>query len=144
MVNYPSADAWSVYGGRNAFARLIKDAGGQYPWESVDSRASLHPVSFESAFAAATDSDCWIIGPDPSPTRLAKGIEDYRLRDSRAVRKGCVYISFVPNAEGKNPYWDQALLRPDLELADYIRVLHPDLLPEHQLHFLRAIAAPGS
>ena len=30
LVNYRSGDSWQVYGGQNAFAQLITDAGGDY------------------------------------------------------------------------------------------------------------------
>ena len=34
---------------------------------------------------------------------------------------------------GANDYWESAVARPDLLLADVIAVLHPNLLPDHEL-----------
>jgi len=45
------------------------------------------------------------------------------------------------NDYGGNDYWETGSLRPDLVLADLIKILHPDLLPEHELVFRRRLEA---
>jgi iron complex transport system substrate-binding protein len=34
---------------------------------------------------------------------------------------------------GANDFWESAVARPDWLLSDVIHILHPELLPDHQL-----------
>lgn len=136
LVNNKSGDTWSVYGGENAFARLIEDAGGAYLWGDLDSRVGSFPIAYEAGYNRASDADVWILGPDAS---VRQPRFDERLQGLAVFRSGRVFVSFNPDADGRNPYWDQALINPHLELADYVKAIHPELLPEHRFVFLRQL-----
>ena len=43
------------------------------------------------------------------------------------------------NEHGGNDYWESGSLRPDIVLADLIKILHPQLLPDHELVFYRRL-----
>ena len=43
------------------------------------------------------------------------------------------------NATGGSDYFETAVVRPDLVLADLVSVLHPEVLPNHQTFWYRRI-----
>ena len=43
------------------------------------------------------------------------------------------------NVDGGNDYWEGGISNPDIVLADLIKILHPELLPEHQLFYYRKL-----
>jgi len=48
-------------------------------------------------------------------------------------------IPALPEINHPHPWWDQALINPHIELLDYVKAIHPELAPEHQLTLLRRI-----
>ena len=51
-----------------------------------------------------------------------KAGEVYSFTTNKGPTGGVIYYELAPN-------------RPDLVLKDLIRILHPELLPEHELYF---------
>jgi iron complex transport system substrate-binding protein len=141
LANYFSGSTWSAFGGRNAFARLIADAGGDYVWKDLPTAKSIYEIPYEVGYDAAGTSDVWIVGPDFS-TQFADGRPRYddRLKSLTVARNGRFYVSYNPDPHGRNPYWDRALINPHLELTDYVKAIHPDLFPEHEFVFLRQLS----
>lgn len=138
LVNYKDGDKWPVYGGLNAFAQLIADAGGEYLWKDLPYRNSIYEIPYEAAYDLGAEADVWIVGPDFSfAYGDGKARFDERLKRLKASEK--FYVSNNPTAQKRNPWWDQALISPHIELMDYVRAIHPDLLPEHEFRFLRRI-----
>ena len=63
-----------------------------------------------------------------------------RFMDLRVVRQGQVFNNNRrTNAAGGNDYWESGTVRPDLVLADLIRVFHPDILADHGLVYYRQL-----
>jgi iron complex transport system substrate-binding protein len=138
LVNYRSGGSWQVYGGLNAFAQLIADAGGDYLFKDLPYRHSLYDLPFEYVYDRGAEADVWIVGPDLS-SQFADGRPrfDERLRKLKATQN--FFVSYNPTKEKRNPWWDQALINPHLELLDYVKALHPELAPEHELKLLRQL-----
>jgi iron complex transport system substrate-binding protein len=138
LVNYRSGGNWQVYGGLNAFAQLIADAGGDYLFKDLPYRHSLYEMPFEYVYDRGAEADVWIVGPDLS-SQFADGKPrfDERLRKLKATQN--FFVSYNPTKEKRNPWWDQALIQPHVELLDYVKAIHPELVPEHELKLLRQI-----
>ena len=51
---------WNVPGGHSYMARLIADAGGDYPWADNESTGSLS-LDFNQVLAIAQDADVWLV-----------------------------------------------------------------------------------
>ncbi len=116
---------WNVAGGRSYAARMIADAGGDYPWKDDDSTGSL-TLPFESVLAKASDSDIWLIrlfGSDLTLNWLREADERYMLfRPAQAGGVwGCNTVAV--------PFYEETPFHPDLLLRDYIAIFHPGLLP---------------
>ncbi|MDE6126317.1 MAG: ABC transporter substrate-binding protein, partial [Muribaculaceae bacterium] len=69
---------WFVPGGNSYMARLITDAGGDYPWAADRSTGSLQ-LDFSAVYARAADADIWLIRTYGSDLTLAGLREVYPL-----------------------------------------------------------------
>lgn len=120
---------WYVPGGDSYFARIFKDAGGDYLWKDVPRQASF-PLDFEAVFKRAQNADFWRItgtfGVNPSYTELAD--ENHLFTKFRAFQKHHIIYC---NPE-KTAYFETSPLAPQILLADFIKAFHPELLPGYQ------------
>lgn len=137
----PAGDVWHVAGGRSHAAALLADAGFGSPWADDRSTGSV-ALSFEAAYAEATRADWWI-HPSGWRSRADIGAADPRLRTLPAVVSGRVAIHDARVNGLANDYWELAVVRPDLVLADLLWLAHPALVPDHRLVFHRVLGAGG-
>ena len=132
-------DTWHVAGGRSYPAQLIADAGGRYLWAGNDSRESL-PLDFEAVYEKAHAADFWLTMRNEWLSLADVRAADERYAAFAAFDRGGVYNANARlNEHGGNDFWERGISEPDLVLADFIRILHPDLLPDHGLHFYRRL-----
>ncbi len=127
---------WSMPGGGHYLARFVEDAGGIYLWADEPSSGSV-PLDFEAVYARAADADFWI--NTSSWQSLADALAvDPRFADFAAFQAARIYNNNARlNEQGGNDYWEGGLANPDVVLADLVKILHPDLLPDHQLVYYR-------
>jgi iron complex transport system substrate-binding protein len=138
LTGAPFRGTWHVSGGRGFQARFIADAGGEYLWSDDDSHGSI-PLDLEAVYARGLDAEVWV---HPSDWRsLDDAVRaDPRMADFRAFREDRIYNNDRRmNDQGGNDYWESGSLRPDRVLADFIWILHPDLLPDHEPVFHRRL-----
>lgn len=139
LVNGPFQGSWSVSGGGSYMARLISDAGGRYLWAEDTSTGGL-TLSIEAVYERALKADMWL-NPGAGVARV-KDIQalDPRFASLQAVKKLNVWNNTVRvNAYGGNDYYEGAVLRPDLVLADLIMIFHPGLIPDRPFTYYQRI-----
>lgn len=129
---------WYMPGGKSFMAQLLEDAGAHYHWRTTDQTGAI-PLNFESVYPIALEADVWLNITDPARQTGKKSDllqANYRYADFKSVQNNRLY-SFTKRLDenGVNDYWESSLYRPDLLLADYIHILHPDLLPDHMLYY---------
>ncbi len=130
---------WFMPGGQSFPAQLIRDAGGSYAWSGDSSTGSL-ALDFETVFDRAYDAQFWFNAGFSWST-----LRDARAEDSRYARllpfqaANAFANDLRVNATGGSDFFETAVIRPDLVLADLVSVLHPELLPNHQLVFYRRL-----
>lgn len=114
----------------------IADAGGRYFWPGEDRPKG---VDVEAVARRARDADVWIISfPTPIRTQDDLLAREPRLALFRAVREGEVWNYDLADVRPDVPYHDLSM-RPDLVLADLVKILHPALVPDHELVFYRRL-----
>lgn len=130
-------DVWYVPGGDSYIAQLVADAGGLYLWADDHHRASI-PLSFEAVFERAGAAAVWFAGDLNWFSRADMLAANERYGAFAAVRAGRVYNQNARiNAHKANDYWEAGIIEPDVVLADVIKILHPERLPEHRLKYFR-------
>ncbi len=124
-------DTWFLAGGGNWMATFFADAGGNYLWADDDTNGWLE-ISFESVYEKAHDADYWI-GLSSFTSLYELESQDHRYASFESFKEKRVYnYSRRINEAGGNDFFESGYSRPDLVLADLIKVLHPELLPDHE------------
>ncbi len=113
---------WFVPGGRSYMARLIKDAGGEYPWEADKSSGSLQ-LDFSAVYARAADADIWLIKTFGTDITRADLREAYPLNSQfKAFKRGGVY-----SADTKvSPLYEEFPFHPERLLKEYASIFSGD------------------
>ncbi len=130
---------WYMPGGRSYVATYFRDAGGSYLW-AADSTTGSIPLSFETVLDRAALANVWLTSSLDWKTHADILATDRRYLNFAAVRTKRVFNNNARvNASGGNDYWEQGVLQPDVVLADLVKILHPTLLPSHQLVYYRQL-----
>ncbi|OKH45220.1 ABC transporter substrate-binding protein [Calothrix sp. HK-06] len=130
---------WYMPGGQSYTAKYLEDAGANYLWSNDKSTGSL-PLSFEVIIERASDADYWLNLSQKWKEKKEILAEDTRYGDFKAVKNGNIYNNNLRvNENGGNDYWEGGISNPDVVLSDFIKIFHPDILPQHQLVFYRRV-----
>lgn len=138
LINLPWKGTWFMAGGKSFFAKMIDDAGGEYLWKENKGKENF-PVDMENVFQRAADADIWI------KTGTANSINEIVAEDSRLklikplVEKKVYNNNNRLSLAGGNDYWESGIVKPQVILRDLIYILHPDLLPNHQMVFYKKL-----
>ncbi|MGB0789480.1 MAG: ABC transporter substrate-binding protein [Marinirhabdus sp.] len=127
-------DVWYLPQGDSWAAQFITDAQGEYLWKNSKGTGSIS-LNVESVLEKAQQAEFWI-GPGQftSKNQMAGAHQLYTQFD--AFNNGRVYNFTAKKGEtGGVLYYELAPNRPDLVLKDIIKILHPGLLPQHDLYF---------
>lgn len=129
---------WYAPGGKSFVAQFIEDAGGLYVWNNNSETGSLE-LSFEAVIENTLDSDYWVgVGQFTTVSELL-------ANDTRFERLGAVQNRQIYNyhrrlgATGGFEYLELGGARPDLVLKDFIKILHPQLMTDHQFYFFKKL-----
>lgn len=124
---------WYMPTGNSFMGQLFADGGASYFYSADESTGSL-PLNFETVLVNFSDTDYWLNCNFNSIDELIKA--DSRHQLFRPVKSGQVYNfnkRMLPS--GANDFWESAIARPDLLLADVIAILHPEILPDYELFY---------
>ena len=138
LMGLPWKDTWFMAGGKSYAAKLVEDAGGHFLWSDHPSTQAI-PLDLESVYLRAVRADVWI---NPGAAGSLEDIVrlDERFGDLPVVKSGSVFNNDARRSPGGgNDYWESGTVRPDLVLADLIRIFHPDLLTDHRFVYYRQL-----
>ncbi|MCV9386433.1 ABC transporter substrate-binding protein [Reichenbachiella ulvae] len=144
-VERPSVFSGTLYGGtwfmpagNNYNALLMKDAGAEYLWTDAAGTGWIN-LDFEAVYAKAYQADFWI-GVADYQSIEALVAADERYANFEAVKTGQVYgYTKRMSTSGGNDYFESGNANPHLLLADHIKILHPELLPDYELFYYKKL-----
>lgn len=122
---------WYMPAGRSFMGKLFADAGARYFYASDTTTGSL-PLNVETVLKNFSQTDIWLNCSYSSMSDLVKA--DAKNALFNPAKKLQVYNfnkCLLPSTA--NDFWESAVARPDLLLADVIAILHPDILPGYAL-----------
>ena len=131
---------WYVSAGGSYMAKLLADAGAAYLW-SGDGEVGALPLDFESVYAMAADAEFWL-NPDNSFWFTVDDVleSDPRYGDFAPLKQGRLFNNNARvNENGGNAYYEEGAAHPEKVLKDLVRILHPHLLPDHELRFYQQV-----
>lgn len=134
----PFKGVWNVPDGDSYMAQFFKDAGTSYKWSSIKGKGSL-ALNFETVAPEALKADFWLnVGYVDSKKDIQA--VDARYADFKPFKNGNIFNNNKRvNDLGSNDYWESGSVSPQLILADLIKILHPELLPVHQLVYYKQL-----
>ncbi len=125
----PQGNSWGAY--------IIKDAGGDYLFAKTSGTGSLS-LPTEQVLDKADLADIWI-GPEME-TLNEMAAANPHYHKFRAFQEGLVYnFTSKKGPTGGILYYELGPNRPDLVLKDVIKILHPELLPNHEWYFFQKL-----
>jgi iron complex transport system substrate-binding protein len=131
-------DQWFVAKGNSWVAQFLRDAKSNYLWKDVEGTGSLG-LSFEDILDKAKNAGCWIAaGPYKSLAELRDSNPHYSQFDAFKNKNVYTFESKL-GATGGTVYYELAPSRPDLVLKDFVKIFHPELLPDYELTFAQKL-----
>jgi iron complex transport system substrate-binding protein len=138
IIGMPFKGTWYMPAGESYMAEFLRDAGAGYHWYDSKGVGSL-ALSFESAAPEALTAPFWLNVGDVD-TKKEITDKDIRYGSFLAFRTGNLYNNNrQTNDQGSNDYWESGAVYPQVVLADMISILHPGLLPGHQLVYYKQL-----
>jgi iron complex transport system substrate-binding protein len=127
-------DIWYVPKGNSFVAQLMLDAQADYLWKETKGTGSLG-LPFETVFEKAKHAQKWIVsGAFQSLDALSDSNPHYQHFD--AFKKQEIYtFDNKIGATGGSIFYEMAVLKPQWVLMDYIKIVHPESLPDYQFTF---------
>lgn len=125
---------WYMAAGDSYAARLLSDAGADFPWASNKGTGSLS-LSFEEVLAKGGDASYWLIKSFGPMTKQKLLASDKRYSRFKALDAGGVYYSDTSSSR----YFEDTPFHPDRLLKDYLIIFHPELLPGDTLTYFRQL-----
>ena len=137
LFSIPYQGVWYIPGGKSYVAQLLNDAKGTYPWAENENTGSIN-LSFENVANQYQKPDVWI---NPETNSLSEIV---------AIDSRFSYFLDAPNikvfqnnlrtsSQGGNDYWEKGVVRPDLVLKDYGKMLHPELFENTNFTFFQIL-----
>jgi len=138
ITTMPVKGTWYVPEGNSYLAHFLENAGGASKWSDVSGIGTL-PLSFETVAPEALKADFWLnIGYVNSKQDMTA--RDARFADFKPFKNGNVYnYNKRTNDAGANDYWESGAVNPHIVLSDLIKILHPELLPKHELVYYKQL-----
>ncbi|SCY66127.1 iron complex transport system substrate-binding protein [Flavobacterium caeni] len=129
---------WYLPHGNSWGSIFIADAAGAYLWADSHGTGSLS-LPFEKVLEKAKDAEYWI-GPAQYTSLAEMTADNPHYAQFKAFRDKKVFsFSTKKGAKGGLIFYELAPNRPDLVLQDMLRILHPELLPDHPLYFFEQL-----
>jgi iron complex transport system substrate-binding protein len=137
LANEMYGNQWFLPGGKTNLARFISDANGQYI-NSENGDVIAVPMSFEEVFAKSRKAEYWVnVGNHRSKKELLQNNPNYAKL--KAYNEGKMYTVSGREDRKANDFFESGVVRADLVLKDYIRIFHPELLPDYNLTYLKEL-----
>lgn len=131
-------DQWYVPQGDSWAALFLREAKSNYLWAKTKGTGGSS-IPFEVVLEKAQKADFWIAPGDfSSLQQLNESNPHYKQFDAFKNKKVYSY-AINKGAKGGIVYFELSPSRPDLVLKDLIKILHPELLPNHKLFFFQKL-----
>jgi iron complex transport system substrate-binding protein len=131
-------EQWYVPQGESWAALFLKDAKSNYLWADSKGTGGLS-VPFEIILEKAQNADFWIAPGDFSSLKQMSDSNPHYNEFTAFKNKKVYSYSINKGAKGGIVYFELSSSRPDWVLKDLIKILHPELLPNHKLFFFQKL-----
>jgi iron complex transport system substrate-binding protein len=130
---------WYEPGGGSYLAKLLNDAGADYPWKEDKASGSLK-LTYEQVYEKAHNADFWV------NVHFWNNLGDALKNDPRNSKfkayktKNIYNYNVLVNRYGFYEYWENGVINCDVVLSDLIKIFHPELLPGYRMVYYKKLA----
>ena len=129
-------DGWYIVGGKSYMAQLFSDAGADYIMKDNKESGGV-TLDFEKVYAKGLHADFWQTDGSSNGNFSLQtlGSEDKRYTTMDAYKKKHVIFCDL----SQTPYRELGGVQPHFLLADFVKALHPELLPNYTPKYYQLI-----
>lgn len=120
---------WYAPGSDSYIAAFINDAGGEYVFKEYSGRENIS-LNFETAFEQIHEADYWgnvFFEKGRFTTQTLLDIDE-RYAELKAIQEKHVFYCNTNESD----YFGDAIMEPEIILADLISIFHPGILEGHK------------
>lgn len=132
-----SGAVWYVPGGKSYMAKILADAGAEYPWRENSSSGSI-PLSFEQVFAEAQDAEFWLIKHHSEADLSYRTLVDEYAPYARFKAYELQQIYDCNTRYYR--YYEETPFHPERLLQDLGAIFHPQLFEDYTPYYFHPIA----
>lgn len=137
LANEMYGNQWFLPGGKTNFAKLVSDANSNYI-NAENEEAKATPMSFEEVLVKAENAEIWVnAGNHQTKKELLQINPNYAKM--KVFTNGKIYTITGKQKAQSNDYFESGIVHTDLILKDYIKIFHPELLPDYQLIYMKEL-----
>lgn len=137
LTNEIYGNQWFLPGGKTNFAMLVADANANYI-NAENQQSIATPMSFEEVFVKAEKAQFWVnAGNHQSKKELLRINPNYAKMN--VFNNGRIYTLTGKEKGKSNDYFESGIVHADLILKDYIKIFHPELLPDYELNYMKEL-----
>lgn len=137
LANEMYGDVWYMPGGKTFTANYIADANAHYILRDNTEEKAV-TMSFEEVFAKSKNIQFWVnAGNHLSKKEMLNINPFYGKLD--VFNKGKIYGVSGREKQKANDFFESGVVRSDVVLKDYIKIFHPELLPDYQLTYMNEV-----
>jgi iron complex transport system substrate-binding protein len=137
LANEMYGDIWYLPGGKTSVANFISDANANYILKNNTEEKAV-TMSFEEVFAKAGHVQYWINAGNHISKKEMLGMNPVYSK-LNVFNKGKIYVITGKEKAKANDFFESGVVRSDLVLKDYIKIFHPELLPDYQLTYMKEL-----
>jgi iron complex transport system substrate-binding protein len=137
LANEMYGDVWYLPGGKTYTANYISDANANYILKDNTEEKSV-TMSFEEVFAKSGGVQYWVNAGNHTSKREMLSMNPFYSKLD-VFNKGKIYVITGKEKQKANDFFESGVVRADLVLKDYIKIFHPELLPDYQLTYMKEL-----
>ncbi|MFC6267415.1 ABC transporter substrate-binding protein [Frigoriflavimonas asaccharolytica] len=137
LANEMYGNQWFLPGGKSQLAHYLKSANSVYINKDNSSESAI-PLSFEEIFVKAQNAKIWVnVGNHHTKKELLMINPNYAKMN--IFNQGKIYSITGKEKNKANDFFESGVVRADLVLQDYVKILHPALLKDKELIYLKEL-----
>lgn len=137
LANEMYGDVWYLPGGKTSAANYISDANASYILKDNTEEKAL-TMSFEEVYAKSSGVQYWVNAGNHTSKKEMLAMNPFYGK-LNVFNKGSIYVISGKEKMKANDFFESGVVRADLILKDYIKIFHPELLPDYQLTYMKEL-----
>lgn len=132
IVEKKFGSAWYVPGANSTVGQLLADAAADYIFKDEQASGSV-PYDPEIVFDRSHDAEIWMLKYNQDVPLTYRQLEQEwsAYASMKAFENRNIYVCNTSSSS----FYEETPFHPDLLLNDYIKIFHPEIIPDGKLNY---------